>query len=96
MAIRYRHDFGLLEESHKNSIRVTMEQLWEEVVGIGFYQYPDPVPPALCPDSAALGLWDLYAKEASAKEISELSPKQAFMIGVSMAYAHYRYRWPKT
>jgi hypothetical protein len=37
MALRYRHDFGLLDEKEKNSIRTQMTQLWEEVVGIGFY-----------------------------------------------------------
>jgi antitoxin component YwqK of YwqJK toxin-antitoxin module len=38
MAMRYRHDFGFLDEKHKESIRITMEQLWEEVVGLGFYK----------------------------------------------------------
>ena len=38
MAFRYRHDFGLLDEQTKDSIRTTMRQLWEEVVGIGFYK----------------------------------------------------------
>jgi len=38
MAMRYRHDFGLLNETQKDSIRVTMTQLWEEVVGLGFYK----------------------------------------------------------
>jgi hypothetical protein len=38
MAMRYRHDFGLLEETHKEAIRTTMKQLWEEVVGLGFYK----------------------------------------------------------
>jgi hypothetical protein len=38
MALRYRHDFGLLEENEKESIRTTMKQLWEEVVGNGFYK----------------------------------------------------------
>lgn len=37
MATRFRHDFGLLSEKEKQSIRTTMTQLWEEVVGIGFY-----------------------------------------------------------
>lgn len=37
MALRYRHDFGLLTENEKASIRTIMTQLWEEVVGIGFY-----------------------------------------------------------
>jgi hypothetical protein len=26
------------DEAEKNSLRVTMTQLWEEVVGIGFYE----------------------------------------------------------
>jgi hypothetical protein len=38
MAVRYRHDFGLLGEREQASILVTMEQLWEEVVGLGFYK----------------------------------------------------------
>lgn len=38
MAMRYRHDFGLLSEPEKESIRTTMKQLWEEVVGLGFYK----------------------------------------------------------
>ena len=38
MAMRYRHDFGFLDQSQKDSIRVTMTQLWEEVVGLGFYK----------------------------------------------------------
>jgi hypothetical protein len=39
MALRYRHDFAFLDEQTKNSIRTTMTQLWEEVVGLGFYRY---------------------------------------------------------
>jgi len=38
MAMRYTHDFGFLDEKHKESIRTTMKQLWEEVVGLGFYK----------------------------------------------------------
>jgi len=38
MAMRYRHDFGLLTSEEQQSIRVTMTQLWEEVVGLGFYK----------------------------------------------------------
>jgi hypothetical protein len=38
MAMRYRHDFGLLEEEEQQFIRITMRQLWEEVVGLGFYK----------------------------------------------------------
>jgi hypothetical protein len=38
MCLRYRHDFGMIkDEAEKNSLRVTMTQLWEEVVGVGFY-----------------------------------------------------------
>jgi hypothetical protein len=40
MALRYRHDFGFLDEQTQNSIRTTMKQLWEEVVGEGFYKLP--------------------------------------------------------
>jgi len=38
MAMRYTHDFGFLDEKHKESIRTTMKQLWEEVAGLGFYK----------------------------------------------------------
>ena len=38
MAMRYRHDFGFLDQAQKDSIRTTMKQLWEEVVGLGFYK----------------------------------------------------------
>lgn len=38
MAMRYRHDFGLLDSGHQAAILVTMRQLWEEVVGQGFYR----------------------------------------------------------
>ena len=38
MAMRYRHDFGLLSESEKESIRITMKQIWEEIAGLGFYK----------------------------------------------------------
>ena len=44
MAMRYRHDFGLLDEQRKEAIRVTMRQLWEEVVGLGFYRAAAPQP----------------------------------------------------
>lgn len=38
MSSRYRHDFVLLTEDEKVAIRTTMIQLWEEVVGLGFYK----------------------------------------------------------
>ena len=38
MARRYRHDFVLLDQNQKDAIRTTMKQLWEEVVGLGFYK----------------------------------------------------------
>jgi len=38
MAMRYRHDFSLLDRNEQDSIRRTMRQLWEEVAGIGFYK----------------------------------------------------------
>lgn len=40
MALRYRHDFGLLDPREQDSICTTMRQLWEEVVGKGFYRAP--------------------------------------------------------
>lgn len=39
MAMRYRHDFGLLDKQKQDGIRTTMTQLWEEVVCKGFYKY---------------------------------------------------------
>ncbi len=43
MAMRYRHDFGLLPENERESIRTTMRQLWEEATGRGFYRLsPEP------------------------------------------------------
>ncbi len=40
MAMRYRHDFGLLDSKHQAAILITMRQLWEEVAGVGFYRAP--------------------------------------------------------
>jgi hypothetical protein len=41
MCMRYRHDWGLLDdEQTKEATRTTMRQLWEEVVGLGFYKAP--------------------------------------------------------
>lgn len=37
MAMRYRHDFGLMDASAQESIMRTMRQIHEEVVGTGFY-----------------------------------------------------------
>ena len=42
MALRYRHDVGMIkDESELNYLRTTMTQLWEEVVGLGFYDGPN-------------------------------------------------------
>lgn len=38
MAMRYRHDFSFMDERTQNAIRTMMSQLWEEVVGQGFYK----------------------------------------------------------
>ena len=45
MAMRYRHDFGLLDQNQKDSIRTTMTQIWEEVVGLGFYKTEKTITP---------------------------------------------------
>jgi len=37
MAMRYRHDFGLLDKRAQESLTSTMRQIHEEVVGKGFY-----------------------------------------------------------
>ena len=38
MAMRFRHDFYLLDDEHKNSIIIQMGQILEEVIGEGFYK----------------------------------------------------------
>ena len=38
MAIRHRHDFELLDSGRQAAILGQMRQLWEEAVGLGFYQ----------------------------------------------------------
>jgi hypothetical protein len=38
MAIRHRHDFELLDSGRQAAILGQMRQLWEEVVGLGFYR----------------------------------------------------------
>ena len=45
MSMRYRHDFGFLDQTQKDSIRTTMTQLWEEVVGLGFYKVEKTITP---------------------------------------------------
>jgi hypothetical protein len=40
MCVRYRHDFGFLDDRLKDSMRITMRQLHEEVVGKGYYRGP--------------------------------------------------------
>lgn len=54
MAMRYRHDFGLLLEGsdEKEVTRRVMRQIWEEVVGLGFYR-PTPTPPETSGDLIA-------------------------------------------
>lgn len=37
MALRYRHDFGLLADNPQQSILSQMKQLYEEAIGAGFY-----------------------------------------------------------
>lgn len=38
MALRYRHDFGILNENEKKGTLIIMSQIWEEVVGKGFFR----------------------------------------------------------
>lgn len=38
MAMRYRHDFGLLDQDMQESCLITMRQLYEEATGQGFYK----------------------------------------------------------
>lgn len=40
MALRYRHDFGLLSTEVQDSILRDMRRLYEEVSGHGFYRWP--------------------------------------------------------
>lgn len=44
MGMRHRHDFFMLPEEQKESIRRSMSQLHEEVVGTGFWSYLNPSP----------------------------------------------------
>ena len=39
MAMRYRHDFPLLDENYRNGIKSQMRQLYEEAIGLGFYTH---------------------------------------------------------
>ncbi len=39
MAMRYRHDFGLLSVSEQAAVLGTMRQLYEEVSGYGFFNW---------------------------------------------------------
>ena len=39
MAMRYRHDFPLLDANYQEGIKSQMRQLYEEAVGIGFYTH---------------------------------------------------------
>lgn len=38
MALRYRHDFGILPADEQRTIMAIMRQIHEEVVGKGFYK----------------------------------------------------------
>lgn len=44
MAMRYNHGFQFLDSAAQKSILTTMRQLYEEVVGEGFYKSPDKIP----------------------------------------------------
>ena len=39
MAMRYRHDFPLLDANYQEGIKSQMCQLYEEAVGLGFYKH---------------------------------------------------------
>ena len=39
MAMRYRHDFPLLGADYQEAIKSQMRQLYEEAVGLGFYNH---------------------------------------------------------
>ena len=39
MAMRYRHDFPLLDVDYQEAIKSQMCQLYEEAVGLGFYSH---------------------------------------------------------
>ncbi len=39
MAMRYRHDFPLLDTNYQEAIKSQMRQLYEEAVGLGFYSH---------------------------------------------------------
>lgn len=86
MAMRYRHDFGLLDEPQKEAIRTTMKQLWEEVVGLGFYKPRTAQQTAVeflieSIDADARGLWtkELRKKAEQAKQMFEEQVKDGFL-----------------
>lgn len=41
MAMRYRHDYGILDSESRFAILEQMRKLWGEVAGYGFYR-PNP------------------------------------------------------
>lgn len=42
IAMRYRHDFYLLNDAQKDSALATARQMYEECSGQGFYTLPAP------------------------------------------------------
>lgn len=44
IAMRYRHDFGLLPEDQRDNLRRFARQLYEECTGQGFYKLAAPAP----------------------------------------------------
>lgn len=55
IAMRYRHDFGLLPEDQRDNLRRFARQLYEECTGQGFYKLAAPAPVERCPNCDGTG-----------------------------------------
>lgn len=44
VALRYRHDFGLMESHERDNVRRFARQMYEECIGEGFYKIAAPQP----------------------------------------------------
>lgn len=57
MAVRSRHDYGLWDAEKQAGARLIMRQVHEEVVGTGFYTYPEVPYAARRPAATTRGAW---------------------------------------
>jgi len=40
MCLRFDHSFGLMDENQKQVLRSDMRKVYEEITGVGFFQWP--------------------------------------------------------